>query len=122
MNRTHNKALTPNAQRLRREMTPEEKHLWYDCLKRLPVTVHRQKVIASYIVDFYIAERQIVIELDGLQHTTPEHRAKDAERDAALSALGIVVLRYTNDDIRKGFEGVMRDILSHLELVFEDLR
>ena len=117
----HKKSLTPNAQALRRGMTPEEKHFWYDFLKRLPLTVHRQKVIGAYIVDFYIAERQIVIELDGRQHTTPEHRAKDEARDSALKELGITVLRYTNEDVRKAFEWVMRDTLSHLGLTLADL-
>ena len=117
-----NKSLTPNSQALRREMTPEEKHLWYDFLKRLPLTVHRQKVIGAYIVDFYIAERKIVIELDGLQHTTPEHRAKDTARDAALAALGITVLRYKNEDLRKCFEGVVRDVLMHLGLALSDIQ
>ena len=121
MNHIHNKHLTPNAQALRRNMTPEEKHLWYDFLKRLPMPVKRQKVIGTYIVDFYIADGQIAIELDGLQHTTPEHREKDAARDSALCALGITVLRYRNDDIRRGFEGVQRSILSHLGLEFSDL-
>ena len=121
MNHTNNKTLTPNSQALRRGMTPEEKHLWYDFLKRLPLTVHRQKVIGTYIVDFYIAEGQIVIELDGRQHTTPEHRERDEVRDCALKELGITVLRYTNEDVRKAFEWVMRDTLSHLGLTLADL-
>ena len=49
-------------------MTKEERHLWYDFLKNLPVMVHRQKIIGQYIADFYIAEKKIVIELDGSQH------------------------------------------------------
>jgi len=56
MNRTHNEKLTGNAKVLRKNMTKEERHLWYDFLKTLPIMVHRQKVIGSYIVDFYIAE------------------------------------------------------------------
>ena len=55
MNKLHNPKLSGNAQRLRREMTKEERHLWYDFLKTLPVTVHRQKVLGPYIVDFHIA-------------------------------------------------------------------
>ena len=117
----HKKSLTPNAQALRRGMTPEERHFWYDFLKRLPLTIHRQKVIGPYIVDFYIAERRIAIELDGRQHTTPEHRAKDEVRDCALKELGITVLRYRNEDIRKAFEGVLRDVLFHLDLTLADL-
>ncbi|MBQ5583241.1 MAG: DUF559 domain-containing protein, partial [Ruminiclostridium sp.] len=60
--------LRPNARNLRKEMTKEERRLWYDFLKGLPVTVHRQKVIGPYIVDFYIASSKTVIELDGSQH------------------------------------------------------
>ena len=56
MNNFQNKYLTPNAQRLRREMTKEERRLWYDFLKQLPVNVRLQKVFENYIVDFYIAQ------------------------------------------------------------------
>ena len=65
MNTLHRKTLTPYAQKLRREMTKAEKHLWYDFLKKIPFTVHRQKVIGPYIADFYIAEAKLIIELDG---------------------------------------------------------
>ena len=53
MNQTNNPKLRKNAQKLRREMTKEERRLWYDFLKQLPVTFNRQKVIGNYIVDFY---------------------------------------------------------------------
>ena len=65
MKYNYNEKLVPNAQALRKNMTPEEKHLWYDFLKRLPVTVNRQKNIGNYIVDFYISSACIVIEIDG---------------------------------------------------------
>ena len=68
MNNQHNGELVANAQKLRKAMTKEERHLWYDCLKLLPVTVHRQKILGNYIVDFYIASAKMVIELDGSQH------------------------------------------------------
>ena len=118
----YNKNLTEYAQELRRNMTPEEKHLWYDFLKNLPFNVRRQHNIENYIVDFYIAEKKIVIEVDGLQHRTPEHIEADRQRDAALSNWNIVVLRYSNDDIRKNFNAVALDILKHLELNFSDLK
>ena len=70
MNQTNNPKLTPFARKLRREMTKEERHLWYDFLKPLPVTVNRQKVIGPYIVDFYCAGAKLVIELDGSQLRT----------------------------------------------------
>ena len=114
MNLHSNRRLTPNAQRLRRNMTKEERHLWYDFLKPLPVTFHRQKVIDRYIVDFYCADAQLAIELDGGQHYDPCGAAADAERDAALRRLGVHVLRYANSDIWQNFSGVCEDIRQHL--------
>ena len=114
MNNLYNSKLIPNAKRLRKEMTKEERHLWYDFLKPLPVTVHRQKAIGNYIVDFYIASHQIVIELDGSQHYEAEHRTKDAARDAYLSGIGCTVLRYSNADINLRFRDVCEDILHQL--------
>jgi len=116
MNKTGNSKLTPNAQQLRREMTKEEKHLWYDFLKQLPVTFNRQKVIGNYIVDFYCASGRIVVELDGSQHYTEEGQESDRIRDEYLKGLGMQVLRYTNLDIRRNFNGVCEDILKKLDL------
>ena len=102
--------LSPNARILRKEMTKEERRLWYDFLKGLPVTVHRQKVIGPYIVDFYIASAKTVIELDGSQHYEGSGPEKDAQRDAYLRNHGLQVLRYTNLDVRTNFPGVCQDI------------
>ena len=96
-------------------MTKEEKHLWYDFLKKLPQTVNRQKVVGSYILDFYCAKAKIAIELDGAQHYNQENKEKDAIRDEFLHNLGITVLRYTNIQINTNFDGVCRDILRHIE-------
>lgn len=114
--------LTKNAQELRSRMTPEEKHLWYDFLKKLPVSVHRQHVIGGYIVDFYIASQKIVIELDGNQHLTPEHKASDEKRDRELGGIGITVLRYANKNVRMNFSAVTSDILEKLKLTWDDVR
>ena len=97
-------------------MTKEERHLWYDFLKQLPVTVHRQKALGNYIVDFYIASHQIVIELDGSQHYETEHRKKDAQRDAYLTNTGCTVLRFSNADINLRFRDVCESILHHLNM------
>ncbi len=98
-------------------MTDEEKHLWYDFLKQLPLTVNRQKNIGRYIVDFYVAAKKIVIELDGIQHGIPENAEKDMARDTYLQKMGITVLRYSNTAIRQKFDDVCRDILVHLDLL-----
>lgn len=117
----YDKKLKSVAQHLRREMTPEEKHLWYDFLKKLPVTVKRQKTVNRYILDFYIASAKLAIEIDGRQHKTREHIAEDAERDMTLSDMGVTVLRYSNEDIKKRFNTVKNDILYRLGLKASDL-
>ena len=110
MSIAHNKKLVKNAQTLRKNMTDEEKHLWYDFLKKLPFTVNRQKNIGNYIVDFYIHSKGIVIELDGSQHLSEEHEKSDKTRDAELNKLGLRVIRYTNDDIKKHFYEVCTEL------------
>ena len=116
MQSKHNKQLVPLARQLRKEMTKEERHLWYDFLKLLPITVHRQKVIGNYIVDFYIAEAKIVIELDGSQHFEAEGQQADAVRDEYLQSLGLTVLRYANSDVNRNFTGVCEDIWNMLKI------
>ena len=118
----YNKKLVANARTLRKNMTPEEKHLWYDFLKRLPMNVRRQHNIENYIVDFYIAEKKIVIEVDGIQHQMQEHIEADEVRDEALAAWGITVLRYTNKSINNHFNEVAEDILNKLGLTLKDLK
>ena len=118
----YNRSLVENAQKLRKEMTPEEKKLWYDLLKRLPLTVRRQHNIGNYIVDFYIASKNIVIEVDGLQHLSEEGKAHDEIRDKSLAEWGIKTLRYSNELINKNFTKIAEDILQNLGLTFGDLK
>ena len=117
----YNKSLVSSAKALRRNMTKEEKHLWYDFLKKLPITVNRQKNIGNYIVDFFIASKRIVIELDGVQHLSREHKEEDEKRDSNLSLWGIKVLRYSNDAVRNQFRFVVEDILENLGLDYSCL-
>ena len=91
-------------------MTPEEKHLWYDFLKRLPVTVNRQKNIGNYIVDFYCHKAKLVIELDGSQHYEDAGEQKDAVRTAELEKRGLTVMRIPNNAITENFPGVCQHI------------
>ena len=118
----YNKKLVSNAKELRKNMTSEERHLWYDFLKRLPYNVRRQHNIENYIVDFYIAKKKVVIEIDGRQHLSSEHKAADEQRDSVLESWGIYVLRYSNDSIRNHFSIVAGDILKNLGLDFSDLK
>ena len=97
-------------------MTKEERYLWYDFLKQLPVTVNRQKVIDHYIVDFYCASSKLVIELDGSQHYESENAASDRERDHMLNQFWSTVERYSNDDVNRNFDGVCADLTMRLGL------
>ena len=116
MNHTHNPKLDANAKTLRKNMTKEERHLWYDFLKTLPIMAHRQKVIGKYIVDFHVASAKVVIELDGSQHYDLVGKQADAARDGYLKSLGITVLRYSNADINLRFSSVCEDIWNRLKV------
>ena len=113
---SYNKNNVSKAQELRKNMTPEEKKLWYQFLKRLPMTVNRQKNIGNFIVDFFISSHRIVIELDGSQHGIEKNAVSDRQRDFELSSLGITVLRYKNADINERFYDVCKEILIRLGL------
>ena len=110
MQRKHNKALVENAKELRKNMTREEKHLWYDFLRCYPVRFLRQKIIGKYIADFYCAGAKLIIELDGSGHYTPEGKAYDTERTEFLKGYGIRVVRIINSEINKNFDGVCKYI------------
>lgn len=116
MNKTSNPKLTANAQKLRKNMTKEERNLWYNFLKELPITINKQKVIGNYIVDFYCASAKIVIELDGSQHFEEQGKRYDEKRDKYLKSLGLTVLRYSNYDVNTNFYGVCTDIMKRLPL------
>ena len=87
-------------------MTRQEKRLWYDFLQKYPVKVYKQKIIENYIVDFYCHSAKLVIELDGSQHYTDDGELSDAKRTETLNKYGLHVLRFSNLDIEKNFEGV----------------
>ena len=106
MDYKHNKALVPNAKNLRKNMTKEERHLWYDFLRSYPVKFLRQKIMGKYIVDFYCAEAKLIIELDGSQHYEEKKAEYDAERTNYLEQYGIRVLRIPNNEVSQNFVGV----------------
>ena len=122
-----NTKLTSNARTLRKNMTKQERHLWYDCLRYCKPRFRRQELIGSYIADFFCHEAKLVIELDGSQHYEPEGMQKDAARTAYFHSLGIKVLRFSNADVDAKFDSVCQAVLQALEqcgaaavLVFED--
>ena len=116
MSLPYNGKIIPRAKELRRNATPQEKHLWYDFLSHLPVRFQRQKVISSFIADFYCASAKLIIEVDGSQHNTPEGIEYDLERSAVLERYGLRVMRISNRDIDRNFSGVCDAILKELGL------
>ena len=102
----HNSRLTDFARELRRNMTKEERHLWYDFLRGYPVKFTRHKVLGKYIADFYCAKANLVVELDGSQHHDSVEIAKDQERTEFLKTYGITVIRIPNNAVMQNFRGV----------------
>ena len=102
----HNKRNVPLAKILRKNMTKEEKHLWYDFLKEYEIRFIRQKPIGNYIVDFYCAKAKVVVELDGSQHYTEINIEKDTDRTKFLEQYGISVVRVPNNQVNQNFRGV----------------
>ena len=108
--RAYNRNNIPLARRLRNNMTPWERALWYRFLRQYPVRWCRQKAIDRYIVDFYCARARLVVELDGGGHYTDDQAAKDSERTRVLEEMGLTVLRFCNTDVDRRFGDVCRYI------------
>ncbi len=106
MDRKGNRDLVPLARKLRKEMTKEERRLWYDFLRQYPVRFARQKVLGHYIADFYCAQAGLVVELDGGQHYEDKAMEKDAQRTDYLAGYGLLVLRIPNNEVMQNFSGV----------------
>lgn len=94
------------AKRLRRNMTPQEKHLWYDFLAKYTPRFQRQKPVSGFIVDFYCASVYLAVELDGRQHQTDAGKYYDRDRSEILGRHGILVIRFDNADVENRFDWV----------------
>ena len=110
-----NTGLLTNARSLRRNMTKEERHLWYDCLRFCRPRFRRQEIIGSYIADFYCHQAKLIIELDGSQHYDPKEIEYDDRRTAYFHSLGITVFRFSNADINGNFRGVCTAVWNYLD-------
>ncbi|MCD7823949.1 MAG: endonuclease domain-containing protein [Oscillospiraceae bacterium] len=111
MEHRYNQKLVPNARYLRKNMTPEERHLWYDFLRNYPVRFKRQMIIGKYVADFYCAKAKLVVELDGNQHGWEGVDSYDRVRtDYMEKNFGLAVIRISNDDIWSNFQDVCKYI------------
>ena len=96
-------------------MTPQERKLWYLFLKKYPVKIYKQRIIGSYVVDFYCASAKLVIEIDGSQHYQADAMVYDAKRSDYLQSLGLHIIRFSNADINVRFERVCESIHQYIQ-------
>ena len=90
------------AKGLRRNMTPSEKALWQRLRsnKIAGLKFRRQHPDKYYIADFYCHEARLVIEVDGPIHDRIDRREHDQQRDGVMEDFGIMILRFSNDEIK----------------------
>ena len=98
------------ARELRKNMTPQEKKLWYQFLSHYPIRFYKQRIILSFIVDFYCSEAKLVIEVDGAQHYSSQGMAYDRERSIMFQEFGLKVIRFSNHRIDNEFDEVCKEI------------
>ena len=104
-----------NARSLRKNMTRQERHLWYDCLRYCTPRFRRQEMIGNYIADFFCYDAKLIVELDGSQHYESETIKKDNARTSYFHSLGLRILRFSNLDVDTNFQGVCEAILLALK-------
>ncbi|MBR4909691.1 MAG: DUF559 domain-containing protein [Clostridia bacterium] len=80
--------------------------LWYNFLKNYPVRFLRQKVIDSFIVDFYCHAARLVVEIDGSEHYVQPNLQKDISRTETIEKRHLKVIRIPNNEVHKNFRGV----------------
>ena len=107
----YNKKLTTLARENRNNPTAAENRIWQNVLRMRQFADYkflRQKPVGGYIVDFYCAGLQLVIEIDGDSHA--ETAEYDAERTRVLGVLGLRVIRFSNDEVLRNIEGVYEEL------------
>ena len=107
------------ARMLRSNQTKSEKILWSYIKKKkiCQVQFYRQKIIGQFIVDFYCPVANLIIEIDGKQHSLPENKSQDQCRDNYLLQLGLNVMRFTNHEIMNNLDEVLKKISIYIELL-----
>ena len=110
-----NNKLLETARKLRREMTSQEKHLWYDFLQHYPIKIYKQRIIGNFIADFYCHQAKLIIEVDGAGHYTAQGKLHDKARTKILRQYDLYVLRFSNHEIDSEFESVCQLIANIIQ-------
>ena len=113
MYKLHNKIVNKEKRKsLRKNMTPQEVIVWSRLRRgQLGYKFRRQHGIGNYTVDFFCAEKNLIIEIDGFQHMNDY----DKKRDEFLRENGFTVLRFWNNEVNNNLEGVIQKIISFLQ-------
>jgi very-short-patch-repair endonuclease len=106
-----------NAKSLRRTATLAEKLIWKELKnnKLSEFKIRRQHPVGQFVVDFFCARKNLVIEIDGEIHMDPEVKARDDYRTLELENLGLKVIRFTNSEVMNNMEDVLARILNNLK-------
>jgi len=108
----YNPKLKEYARELRNNSTKTEILLWQKLKnkKMYGYDFHRQKPIDNYILDFFCHELMLGIEIDGYSHDFLEIFERDTRKTKRMNELGISVLRFSDDQVLKQMENVLRAI------------
>ena len=110
----HTSEALNNAKRLRREMSLPEVLLWR-ILKGQPqgVKFRRQHPIGNFVIDFYCAQKKLVVEIDGISHDMGFRPARDQRRDGWLRSTGHEIIRIPAADILRDAVAVAESLVAH---------
>ena len=112
----YNPILKDYAKKLRKQGVLSEVLLWKKIKsKSFGVEFHRQVPIDNYIVDFYCHELMLAIEVDGNSHMNSETQINDLIRQETLEKLGVIFIRFSDLDIKKNMNDVIRCLQAKVE-------
>jgi very-short-patch-repair endonuclease len=100
------------AKELRQNMTEAEKIFW-NCVrgrKFRNLKFRRQQIVEGFVVDFYCDALRLCVEIDGALHNVESVKKYDAERDKALKMHGLMIMRFTNDEVISDVNRVLQNI------------
>ncbi|PIQ13592.1 MAG: DNA methylase [Hydrogenophilales bacterium CG_4_10_14_3_um_filter_58_23] len=122
MSLPYNPSLKQRAKELRRAGNLSEVLLWNQIKNKqfFGLDFDRQKIIGNYIVDFYCAEKSVVLEVDGSSHD--DKADYDAKRDAFLGSLNLVVVHIMDRDVKNNLSDVMTFLRNHTAFTTPPLR
>jgi very-short-patch-repair endonuclease len=112
----YNRDLKEFSRLLRNNSTLSEILLWNQLKaeKMMGYQFNRQKPLDNYIVDFYAKRLNLVIEIDGISHQFPEVIVNDEKRQKILEQMGLNFLRFTEIEVRKDMNGVLKVIKDYI--------